>query len=68
MCGISAFLKLQGPIGSTLCHEKHTTSGRHIELDQSLDIIRHRGPDGSGVWISPDGKIGKNVLASSIFP
>lgn len=27
-------------------------------LDRSLDRIQHRGPDGRGIWVSDDRKIG----------
>lgn len=28
-------------------------------MQESLNIIKHRGPDNSGVWISTDEKIGR---------
>ena len=28
------------------------------ELDDSLDLIKHRGPDARGQWISPDKRVG----------
>lgn len=28
------------------------------EMHESLDIIKHRGPDASGVWVSDDERIG----------
>ncbi len=38
-----------------------TTNGRHVdlaELDRLRDVLAHRGPDGRGTWISPDGRVG----------
>lgn len=29
------------------------------ELKQSLERISHRGPDGQGIWISDDARVGK---------
>jgi hypothetical protein len=38
------------------------------ELDQSLDKIKHRGPDSRGYWLSADNRVGTlvNTLSSSI--
>ncbi|PHH60125.1 hypothetical protein CDD81_2083 [Ophiocordyceps australis] len=27
------------------------------QLEKSLELIKHRGPDGSGIWVSPDGNV-----------
>lgn len=57
MCGISAVLTLRGHTSN------HTVNGdtKHIlekQLDESLKIIKHRGPDAEGQWISSDEKVG----------
>jgi asparagine synthase (glutamine-hydrolysing) len=36
------------------------------QLHQGLDAIKHRGPDGSGTWISQDGSIGLGHCRLSI--
>ncbi|KAI9151327.1 Amidase chyE [Paramyrothecium foliicola] len=36
------------------------------QLQAAVDNIKHRGPDGSGVWISPDGKVGLGHCRLSI--
>jgi hypothetical protein len=33
------------------------------ELKQSLGRISHRGPDGQGIWISRDARVGKSMKA-----
>lgn len=37
------------------------------ELDLGLDRIRHRGPDGTGKWVSPDGQVGLGHVRLSII-
>ena len=37
------------------------------ELDVGLSRIRHRGPDGSGQWISPNGKVGLGHVRLAII-
>lgn len=46
MCGIAGYLSANP---TSLCTER---------LKRMTDIIAHRGPDGDGQWISPDGKVG----------
>jgi asparagine synthetase B (glutamine-hydrolysing) len=48
MCGISCYLKFRS-----------NTDPTPLNIDASLDTIRHRGPDERGVFTSPDGKCGK---------
>ena len=43
------------------------------QINNSLDIIKHRGPDSHGSWISDDGKTGMSVyclqnVVSSLMP
>jgi asparagine synthase (glutamine-hydrolysing) len=47
MCGIAGILSLSGgpPVDRR-------------ELETITASMQHRGPDGSGIWIAPDGKIG----------
>src|SRR5262245_24827740 len=45
MCGILAIHDPAGGVTEEL-------------LRRGLDAVRHRGPDGDGVWVSPDGTIG----------
>jgi asparagine synthetase B (glutamine-hydrolysing) len=34
------------------------------DLDQSLDKIKHRGPDSRGHWLSADNRVGTLVVPS----
>lgn len=58
MCGITAMLTLQGHL--PLNHE--IKGGLSISLNESLDMIKHRGPDSRGQWISPDSRVGPLTL------
>ncbi|KAJ5652798.1 asparagine synthetase [Penicillium longicatenatum] len=64
MCGISAFLELS-PKGSI----DATSQRKEIqkELDESLDIIAHRGPDARGSWLSDDHRVGFGHVRLSII-
>lgn len=48
MCGIFAIIK----------SDRDTDGSFQNDLEIGLDSIRHRGPDGRNVWISPEGKVG----------
>jgi len=71
MCGISCILSLQhshhrlkdpGHLPNGIQGiELNGDSDRNKlakELDDSLDLIRHRGPDARGQWISSDKRVG----------
>jgi len=45
MCGIAGILSFDAPVETG-------------KLQTMLDAIRHRGPDGEGLWISPDRMVG----------
>ncbi len=48
MCGIAGILNYTG----------QRTDIRESDLKRMGDSITHRGPDGNGVWKSPDGRVG----------
>ena len=73
MCGISVIIALQGQTYSSKAtlngHFPYGVQGVAIqedkeatkiakELDESLEMISHRGPDSRGQWISDDKRIG----------
>lgn len=57
MCGISAVVALDGinavSLDKSIYLQKLTRT-----LDESLDSIKHRGPDARGQWISENNRIG----------
>lgn len=63
MCGISCSIRLNGAPhvnghstgAASIEAQRERTS---IELDKSLELIKHRGPDARGQWISDDARIG----------
>lgn len=59
MCGISAFLCHSGKTGS---NEQPNAQTRHVvdDLEHSLDLVGHRGPDARGRWFSDDHKVGRS--------
>ncbi|KAL2833871.1 hypothetical protein BDW59DRAFT_138237 [Aspergillus cavernicola] len=60
MCGITSVLTL----GKT---PKHPERGQiEEEIHNSLEIVKHRGPDASGKWISPDNLVGLGHIRLSI--
>ncbi|KAK3681184.1 hypothetical protein LTR37_020966, partial [Vermiconidia calcicola] len=66
MCGISAIVALQNRRSSASAQEDEADQERlYQRMQKSLDLIKHRGPDSSGIWISDDQKIvlGHNRLA-----
>lgn len=54
MCGISCVVALNGRMSRQCQRDKHDLEKR---LDASFEQIKHRGPDSTGKWISPDGRI-----------
>ncbi|CAG8068665.1 unnamed protein product [Penicillium salamii] len=58
MCGISAFLSHPGQASS---NERTKPQAQRVaaELEESLNLIAHRGPDGRGRWFSEDHQVGK---------
>ncbi|QKX61995.1 uncharacterized protein TRUGW13939_09151 [Talaromyces rugulosus] len=66
MCGISTCILINGHSNNTACNVEtngdHTTNDVAKELaadlKASVDIINHRGPDDSGIWISANEQVG----------
>jgi len=51
MCGIAGILQIEG----TSWRDKTTLKGR---LDAMQKVMAHRGPDGDGLWMSDDARVG----------
>ncbi|MCZ8146272.1 MAG: asparagine synthase (glutamine-hydrolyzing) [Roseomonas sp.] len=58
MCGIAGFVDKKGALGAD----------RVRALAKAMaDIMRHRGPDDAGVWVSGDGRVGLSHRRLSII-
>ncbi|KKK13879.1 hypothetical protein ARAM_004225 [Aspergillus rambellii] len=67
MCGLTAFLALgRGDNGRQCgnCHGPHLLKG---QMDESLELVKHRGPDARGQWFSPDYRVGLGHARLSII-
>ncbi|PYH86658.1 asparagine synthase [Aspergillus uvarum CBS 121591] len=65
MCGLTAFLAL-----NKVAHDENTavSSQRLVsQINDSLDLVEHRGPDACGQWISPDIRVGFGHVRLSII-
>ncbi|PYI21695.1 asparagine synthetase [Aspergillus violaceofuscus CBS 115571] len=65
MCGLTAFLALNG-----VAHDENTTvSSQRLasQINDSIDLVKHRGPDARGQWISPDTRVGFGHVRLSII-
>ncbi|RAK94836.1 asparagine synthetase B family protein [Aspergillus ibericus CBS 121593] len=65
MCGLTALLSLQPPVPQSNGHSTPPITPE--EINNSLEIIKHRGPDARGQWISPDGQVGLGHVRLSII-
>lgn len=63
MGGLTAFLTVSPVPSEGVEPSSHANLSQ--ALGQSLDIIKHRGPDAQGQWISDDGLVGE--LSVSFF-
>lgn len=79
MCGFSACILLSGANANGHCSNASCNGeingdrqvngaekGLERELQASLDLITHRGPDDSGIWISANEKVGLGHCRLSI--
>jgi len=57
MCGIAGAI-----VASGLAHARLS-----LLLSRMADLVRHRGPDGQGTWLSPDGRVGLTHVRLSII-
>ncbi|KAJ6594362.1 putative asparagine synthase [Mycena capillaripes] len=60
MCGISVVYNPSG-------NKPDSPTSLLDELQRSLELIRHRGPDDSGIYISPDNQVGLGHVRLSII-
>ncbi|KAB8218387.1 hypothetical protein BDV33DRAFT_192769 [Aspergillus novoparasiticus] len=64
MCGLTAFLTVGGTPGCVHC--ANNGPGLEKQLEESLDLVNHRGPDARGRWFSPDHRVGLGHVRLSI--
>ncbi|KAG0177294.1 hypothetical protein DFQ28_006124, partial [Apophysomyces sp. BC1034] len=62
MCGFSAYLHFDKP-----SQEIGSIDFPELALDESLTLIKHRGPDARGTYISPDRRCGLGHVRLSII-
>jgi asparagine synthase (glutamine-hydrolysing) len=58
MCGISAFLELSLSRSIACISQRKKVEE---ELEESLDIVAHRGPDARGRWLSNGHRVGEFI-------
>jgi len=81
MCGITCIVALEGQthepkaasslpngIDSSAVNGDEGIAKLAKELDDSLELIKHRGPDSRGQWISPDKRVGPLSIAPLYYP
>lgn len=81
MCGISCILALQHshhklphvanltkPVPGVQTNGDTDHTKLAVELDASLDQIKHRGPDSRGQWISNDKRVGPLISLTLSLP
>ena len=64
MCGISAIIALHG-FNATANGAENDAETLSTKLNESLEMIKHRGPDSRGQWISKDNRVGIRSLDSN---
>ncbi|KAI2818632.1 hypothetical protein CBS63078_6985 [Aspergillus niger] len=66
MCGLTAFIALYGRSGWQ--HDEFASTGDlGQKVNDSLDLISHRGPDARGQWLSSDCRVGLGHVRLSII-
>lgn len=76
MCGISAIVSLdrskitEGIPKDESVHVNGSNRSDELvrQMQESLDLIKHRGPDSSGIWISDADDIGLHAFTTLMQP
>ncbi|OJJ04830.1 hypothetical protein ASPVEDRAFT_86211 [Aspergillus versicolor CBS 583.65] len=63
MCGLTAVLCLNGGA----CQNNVDSQALESQMDESLELVKHRGPDARGKWFSPDRRVGLGHARFSII-
>ncbi|KAL4782710.1 nucleophile aminohydrolase [Aspergillus varians] len=67
MCGIAAVLSLNGGGSYPQCNNNADQQALSRQMDESLELVKHRGPDARGQWFSPDYRVGLGHARFSII-
>jgi asparagine synthase (glutamine-hydrolysing) len=59
MCGLTALLALNGGPECLQCDNNHDPQALQRQMDESLELVKHRGPDARGQWFSSDYSVGQ---------
>ncbi|PLB39027.1 asparagine synthetase B family protein [Aspergillus candidus] len=65
MCGLTAFLRLGGD--NTPRNSEDNAQALSKQIDDSLELVKHRGPDARGQWLSEDLRVGLGHVRLSII-
>lgn len=65
MCGISVVCY---PFTRSSSGNQHAERVKVEEIEQSLELIKHRGPDERGTYVSPDGRVGEYWMNIPLKP
>ncbi|KAL4958158.1 nucleophile aminohydrolase [Aspergillus filifer] len=67
MCGISAILRLKDGSNCSQCSENDSQQALSRQMDESLELVKHRGPDARGQWFDSDQRVGLGHARFSII-
>ncbi|CEL01874.1 Putative Asparagine synthetase [Aspergillus calidoustus] len=67
MCGLTALLALNGGSECLQCDSNQDPQALERQMDESLELVKHRGPDARGQWFSPDYSVGLGHARFSII-
>ncbi|KAL2871493.1 asparagine synthetase B family protein [Aspergillus lucknowensis] len=67
MCGLTAVLSLNGGSNCPQCDKIVDPQALNRQMEESLDLVKHRGPDARGQWFSPDYRVGLGHARFSII-
>ncbi|RDW72559.1 asparagine synthetase B family protein [Aspergillus mulundensis] len=67
MCGITAILSLDGGANCPRVDINIDPQVLNHQMDESLELVKHRGPDARGQWFSHDHRVGLGHARFSII-
>ncbi|KAL4794369.1 nucleophile aminohydrolase [Aspergillus venezuelensis] len=67
MCGITAILRLKDASNCSQCSENVDQQALSRQMDESLELVKHRGPDARGQWFDSNHRVGLGHARFSII-